>query len=167
MSNPYTLYDLAQAYVDFFDHILDPEFDEQCLQDTLESLDGTIELKVENGIGLIKSLESLESGFDSEIKRLTARRNTIRNRIQQIKDWYKFNLETMQMTKIETKRGTMSIQKSIPRLVVDNPDTLPEGYKILVPATFNIDSDSLKNDLKRGIEVDGAHLEQGSHLRIR
>ena len=59
----YTLFDLSQNYVALFDSIDDPDITEQALQDTLEALDGAIEVKVSNGIGLIKSLQNLEDGI--------------------------------------------------------------------------------------------------------
>ena len=163
----YTLFDLSQNYVAFFDSIDDPDITEQALQDTLEALDGAIEVKVSNGIGLIRSLENLEDGITSEIARLSARKKTVQNRIKYIKDWYKANLETMQTSKVQTPRGTMAIQKNPPSLVIDNEEDIPENFKIIVPEHFELDKPKIKDALKSGTLKTGAHLEQGTSLRIR
>ena len=163
----YTLFDLSQNYVDLFDSIDDPDITEQALQDTLEALDGAIEVKVSNGIGLIKSLQNLEDGISSEISRLAARKKTVQNRIQYIKDWYKQNLETMQTSKVQTPRGTMAIVKNPSSLVIDNPEDIPDQFKIPIPATFELDKSKIKDALKTGDLITGAHLEQGTSLRIR
>ena len=144
----YTLFDLSQSYVALFDSIDDPDITEQALQDTLEALDGAIEVKVSNGIGLIKSLQ--KDGISSEISRLAARKKTVQNRIQYIKDWYKQNLETMQTSKVQTPRGTMAIVKNPSSLVIDNPEDIPDQFKIPIPATFELDKSKIKDALKTG-----------------
>lgn len=162
-----SLYELAADYQGILDLADDPDVDTQAIKDTLEAIDAAIEVKVDNGIGLLQSLISLEHGIDSEIKRLQTRKKAVQSRIQSIKDWYKQNLERIGKSKVQTKRGTMSVQSNPPALIIDDADQVPIEFKFTVPSRMEIDKDMLKEALKRGDDIDGAHIERSRSLRIK
>ena len=162
-----TLYDLGHAFNGVMDMALDETMDLTVLEECLQSIEADITVKCENGIGLIRSLENLRDGMKTEAQRLTERQRVIDNRIRSIKEWYQRNLDAMGKSKVETLRGTMAVQNNPPSLKVTDADQIPICYLTLVPARYEVDKDAVKNALKAGEAVSGAHLEQRRSLRIR
>ena len=162
-----TLYDLGDAFNGVMDLVLDETMDLTVLEECLQTIEADITVKCENGIGLIRSLENLRDGMKTEAQRLTERQRIIDNRIRSIKEWYQRNLDAMGKSKVETLRGTMSVQNNSPSLKVTDENKIPICYLTLVPARYEVDKDAVKTALKAGEEVPGAHLEQGRSLRIR
>jgi gp157 len=162
-----TLYDLGDAFNGVMDLVLDETMDLTVLEECLQSIEADIAVKCEKGIGLIRSLENLRDGMKAEATRLTDRQKIIDNRIRSIKDWYQRNLDAMGKSKVETMRGTMAVQNNTPALKITDEDNIPLCYLDLIPARYEVNKDAVKNALKAGEEVPGAHLEQGRSLRIR
>ena len=171
------LYELTGDFLTLMDMLEDEECDEQCIMDTLESVEYEIEEKADGYAKIIKSLESDIEGLSKEADRLTARKKTYENRIK----WLKQNLEMcMRATgkkKFTTDLFSFGIQKNggKRKLVIDvDVENVPEQYRIKQPDA--IDGDSIREYLKEnGLEgQDGSlncewcHLEpQGESLRIR
>lgn len=171
------LYELTGAFLEVLSMLEDEECDEQCIMDTLESIEYEIEDKADGYAKIIKSLESDIAGMSKEIERLDSRKTTYNNRIK----WLKQNLEMcMRATgkrRFTTDLFSFNIQKNggKRKLVIDvDIENVPEKYRIKQPDAIN--GDSVREYLKEnGIKAkDGslncefAHLEpQGESLRIR
>ena len=161
------LYELSSSHQAIFDMILDEDVDLNVLEDNLQCIEATLEVKVQNGIGLIKSLEAYHDAVEAEEKRLASMRKTAKNRIDWVKNLYKNTMEAMSKDKIQTPIGTMAIQNNPPALVIDNEKSLHAEYITIVPVQYVPNKDKIKADLKAGKEVPGARLVQGRSLRIR
>ena len=171
------LYELTSEFLQLMDMLEDEECDEQCIMDTLESVEYENEDKADGYAKIIKSLESNVDGLSKEADRLITRKKTYENRIK----WLKQNLEMcMRATgkrKFTTDLFSFNIQKNggKRKLVVDvDVEKVPEKYRIKQPDA--IDGESIREYLKEnGLEgQDGSlncefvHLEpQGESLRIR
>jgi hypothetical protein len=161
-----SLYEMSQGFNNIFDLVMDETMDLNELEGALKSIEDDVSVKVFNGIGLIRSLESYSAGMKSEEERLAKNRKALDNRVKSIKDWYKMNLEQMKKTKIVTERGTMAIQNNPPALQIDAVK-LPDLYYDVVPQQFEINKDRIKADLKAGKKIPGVYFTQGKSLRIR
>lgn len=171
------LYELTGEFLQLMDMLEDEECDEQCIMDTLESVEYEIEDKADGYAKIIKSLESNVNGLSKEADRLIARKKTYENRIK----WLKQNLEMcMRITgkrKFTTDLFSFNIQKNggKRKLVVDvDIEKVPEQYRIKQPDA--IDGESIREFLKENgyegqdgsLNCEFAHLEpQGESLRIR
>ena len=156
------LYELADRYNRLLE--MAEEMDPEALADTLESLEDSIEEKVENTAKVIKSIEADISAIDEEIKRLQAMKSARKNNIDRLKVYLKEQLELVGMDKVKGKLFTVSVQNNPAKLVVKDVSKL-QGY--LVEQEPKVDSTRLKKDLKAGLEVDGVELVQERSLRIR
>lgn len=76
------LYELTGAFLEVLSMLEDEECDEQCIMDTLESIEYEIEDKADGYAKMIKSLESDIAGMSKEIERLDSRKTTYNNRIK-------------------------------------------------------------------------------------
>ena len=171
------LYELTGEFLQLMYMLEDEECDEQCIMDTLESVEYEIEDKADGYAKSIKSLESNVNGLSKEADRLIARKKTYENRIK----WLKQNLETCMRTtgkrKFTTDLFSFNIQKNggKRKLVVDvDIEKVPEQYRIKQPDA--IDGESIREFLRENgyegqdgsLNCEFAHLEpQGESLRIR
>ena len=160
-----TLYELTTEYQQLLMMAEDPELDPQVISDTLEGLSGDIEVKAEGYAKVIKQLEADTTSLKAEIDRLTARKKTIENNIDHMKENLKQAMILCDKPKFKTALFSFTVQKNPERVVLDS-ELVPDKY--LVQQDPKINKTLLKEDLKSGIDLTGiAHLEQDDSLRIR
>ena len=151
-----TLYELTGQYQQLLEMIQNDEFDEWTLKDTLEGLDGEIEIKADGYAKVIKELEGNVDTLKNEIDRLS------RNNIKIMKESLENTMKITGKTKFKTDLFSFNIQNNPPRLVIDKD--VPEQF--LIPQPPKVDNARIKDVLKQQ-ELDFAHLEVGQSLRIR
>lgn len=163
-----TLYELTNELQELLALAEDPEMDPQMIQDTLEGLEGEIEVKAEGYGKVIAQMKADALALKGEIDRLSARKKTIEGNVDRITERLKMAMITMQKDKIETPLFKFTIRKNPPKLVVDaDPEGIPAAYWI--PQEPKLDSAKLKEDVKNGdkFALTIAHLEQGESLSIK
>lgn len=156
------LYELAADYQSVLDLIADGS---ERLDDTLESLGGAIEDKVENIAKVIKTLEAETAGLKSEETRLADRRKSIENNVKRLKDYAEQSMLSIGKRNIKGTLFTVLIQKNPPRLEVLDDSLIPESFFVPQPPT--LDKKAVTAELKAGNKVDGVLLLQGESLRIK
>lgn len=140
----------------------DPE--NQAIQDTLESLEGELEIKATAYCRVIKNMESNLEGFKSEIDRLQRKKKNLENSIQRLKDALFNSMKATGKDKIKDELFTIRIQNNAPQLPKDlKVEQVPIDY--LIERQYDIDKRALLNDIKAG-KVDGIELEVRQSLRI-
>ena len=159
-----TLYEITGDYLKLLD--MAEELDEEVFRDTLEGIEGELEIKADGYAKVIAELDNRSEGLDREIKRLTDRKKAIGTNIARIKG----NLESAMIatgkTKFKTELFNFGIQKNKPRLVLDKGiEDIPMSYYIFQDPIA--DKEKITQELKEGKKLDFAHLEQGESLRIR
>lgn len=161
-----TLYDLTQEYAQLLEMAEDADLDPQVLADTFEGLDGEIEEKADGYAKVIAQLKADAGGLEKEIERLTKRKESLEGNIKRMKDSLEGAMKTTGKTKFKTKFFSFWIQKNTPSLKLDvTDDAVPAKYRI--PQPDKIDREQIKKDLKAGMEVEWAHMEQTESIRIR
>lgn len=140
------------------------EDDGEELAGKLAEIDMAIEDKADNYAVIIADLTAQEAKLKAEIDRLTKRRQTLRNNAERMKKSLQIAMETVGKEKMKTDYYSYTIQKNPPKLILDDEEIVPEDYFV---TRRELDKVSLKDALKAGQEVRGAHLEQTESLRIR
>lgn len=163
MSNTMTLRELTAEFEAVLALALEEDDGEE-LAGKLAEIDMAIEDKADNYAVIIADLSAQESKLKAEIDRLTKRRQTLRNNAERMKQSLQIAMETVGKEKMKTDYYSYTIQKNPPKLVLDDERIVPEDYFI---TRRELDKVSLKDALKAGQEVRGAHLEQTESLRIR
>ena len=141
--------------------------DEQVIHDTLESLDFEIEMKADNYAKLMRNLQAEADAYGAEIKRMTDRKKALESHVE----WLKRNLEQSMIAigkeKFKTKLFSFGIQNNPPKVVIDDPQKVPQ--ELLIQQEPKVDLAVLKNLLsnQEGERNEYAHLERGRSLRIR
>ena len=160
-----TMYELTDNFMAVLEMASDPEIPPEAIADTLEGIEGEIELKAQSYAIIIKELEGEAVKLKTEETRLLSKRKSLENNIKRIKDNLFNAMKITGKEKLKTDLFSFGIQKSPAKLVIDDSSLIPEKY--YVEQAPKLDEQRLKSDLKSGIECEYAHLEQGEHVRIR
>lgn len=138
--------------------------DNQAIQDTLEGLNGELELKAEAYCRVIKNMEAHLQGFKSEIDRLSKKKKTLENSISRLKEALFNSMQATGTDKIKGELFTIRVQNNAPRLPRNlDINNVPIDY--LIEREYSIDKIALLNDIKAG-KVEGIELEVNQSLRI-
>ena len=162
------LYEITQDYLQILSMMEDPELDPQTLADTMEAVEGELEIKAENYAKVMKNLEADVTGIKAEIERLSERKKTIENNIKNMKSALQMAMETTGKTKFKTELFSFNIQKNAPTVVIDasDPNNIPPDFlKFKEP---EVDKTAIKAAIQNGMDLTGvAHLDQSESLRIK
>lgn len=158
------LYEIVGAFKELLEMASEENMDQKLISDTLEGVGFEFEEKADGYAKVVKMLEGDVEAIDKEIKRLTEKKNTIKNNISGIKK----NLENAMITTGKTKFKTLlfgyNIQKNPVSVSIDDENQIPKDFWI--EQEPKLDKKSLAAYLKEN-EVSWAHLTQTESLRIR
>lgn len=151
---------------------IDEETGEIRDNETLEQLE--TELKnalVNKSEGIIKVIRNQESDLEmvtAEIERLTNLKNKIKKEIENFKSYIKFNMKKMDIKKIETSLGIISLRVNPPSTDVFDKDLIPKEFmREKIERTYEPKKDDIKKALQNGEEVPGARLIYKENLKIK
>jgi len=161
-----SLLTIAQQMVEL-KHMADVmDIDEDLLNDTLESLEGTFQEKVEYLTSRIMKTNRFADICKAEEQRLADRRKSLEKRAESIKQYIQSQMMVADMTKLNYPLFTVSIQKNPPKVTVYDEELIPQEFKKF-ETVVSIDKKSILEALKQKVLVPGTGLEQGQTLRIK
>jgi hypothetical protein len=162
------LYKLAESHQQLIEAMMDENADIESFKDTLECINDAIEVKAQNGIAIIRTLDSYVKSFKEEEDRFKSLRKTAEARLEWLKDYYKSNLELIKKDKITTPLGTMTIQKNSRGAVkITNKDDVPAEFIDIIPEQHIPSNERIYEAVKGGRTVPGTEYTVGKHLRVR
>lgn len=155
------LYELGAAALELQERLdnIEDEDARQCIEDTLEALNYSIEEKAENIVKVIKNYEGDVNSIDAEIKRLQAMKKSKANNITSLKEYLKSNLMSLNKDKVETTLFKITVGKGQAKVVIDDETKVPNEF---IKTYFEVDKTSLKEVLK-----DKTKAEEYEKLGIR
>lgn len=163
MEGLYPLTAECLALMEYADSI-DPE-DEQVFTDTLEGLFGTIDMKMDDYAVVMDQMKGREDLIDLEIKRLTERKEAIKNNRTRMKERLQESMKATGRRRVTTDLHTFSIQKNGGKLPLIIDGEVPDNYQKII---YEPDNELIRKALDEGKELDFAHYgERGEHLRIK
>lgn len=165
----YELVSEEQKLNELFLAAIDEETGEIRDNETLEELE--TELKnalVNKSEGIIKVIRNQESDLEmitAEIERLTNLKNRIKKEIENFKSYIKFNMKKMDIKKIETSLGNISLRQSTATEIYDEASLPKEFLKEKI--TYTPSKTEIKKAIENGQEVKGARLIVNTSLTIK
>ncbi len=162
MSN-FTLRELSEYYQNIF-YLACEEDDSEDLEKALDTIDEAIEKKADSYAVILSEMKSKSDLLSDEIRRLQGKKRTIENNQRRLKENLEFHMNQVGKRKFKTDYYSFNIQKNPARVVIDDPMKLDEKYMIIKKEP---DKQAIKDVLKTGEVVEGAHLEQSEGVRIR
>lgn len=156
-----TLYDIKDRYSE----LLSLDLPEDAIADTLEAIEGELEVKADKICHVIANIDSDCEAIDAEIKRLQARKKVLDNRKESLKDYLRTNMAAMDMKKIQTPLFTINRVAGRAMAVITDESKIPQQFQ---KVSVSIDKTLLLNALKEGKAVEGAELgESKESLRVK
>lgn len=164
------LYLLAQEYKDLENALLASADEETGELDidiakAVEKAQGTFEEKAVAVATVYRHLETYSGNIKAEIKRLQALDKRVDREQERVKEYL---TQACEMTGTESIRGVyanISFRKS-EQTVIDDESVLPKEY-VIEKITYSPDKTKIKNAIKAGQEVQGAHIEVKNNIQIK
>ena len=166
--NNLTLYQIADQYLQAADKLSDLDLPLEVIQDTLESLQGDLKDKAVSITYTMKNIEAAADAIGKAIDQMTMRREGYLDRIEHSKFYLKTQMERAHITKISCTHFELSIKNNPPKVIIDSVNLIPESYmRLPKPIPMEPDKNLIKEAIKNGLEVAGAHLESSTRLEIK
>ena len=167
-----TLYELTGEMLELF-NMAEEESDEEIqrvISDTLEGVEGELDIKMESYAKVIKNLEVQAVAIKEEEKRLAGRRKTLEKNMDRMKAAMMSCMKTLGKTRAGGELFTVSIAKNggkAPLIFQEGLTAydIPEEYRDWTPE-FN--KESIRAAIEAGEDLGFARLgDRGESLRIK
>lgn len=149
----------------------DADIPDEVLRDTLEGLEGAVEVKASNVARFVRNQESLADAIEGAAKQMRERAARVRRRTDSMRLYLLANMTGAGITRIENAELVLAIRKNPPSVVIDDESAVPDGFKALPPPppppVPHVDKKRVADAIKAGASVPGCHLEQGQRLEIK
>lgn len=167
MSLP-ALYELANEYRSLELLADGDELPAEAIRDTLEALQGDIEMKSANVAKFVLGLEAEAKMIDEAAEAMRKRAELRRRRAENIRNYLLFQLQQVGIMKIECPEFRIAVRKNPEAVEINNPEEVPAEYMVTPPAPPpHTDKAAIKAALKAGAEIPGCWLRQGERLEIK
>lgn len=161
------LFQLAAEHRALSDKLHDLDLDDQTILDTLEGDSTDLIEKGKNVAAVVRNLESDAKQIKEAEQQLAERRKAYEKRAESLKNYLKTNMEIADIHKIECPWFVVSLANNPEAVTVDDESIIPRDYFKEIPASYQLDKMLVKQAIKDGFTVPGAHLSRGTSLRIK
>ncbi|WP_347962790.1 siphovirus Gp157 family protein [Lactococcus formosensis] len=161
-----SLYDLTTDWQQVYDM---EDLDAETWADTLESIEGEIKDKAVNIGYVVKNLEADEVALSAEIKRLQDKKKVVVKKKQGLKDYLQSSMYAVGLRKIQSAVFNIRIQKNAKSLKIENEEQFMKNEfydNYFIPQPPKLDKKQMLEDLKNGVVIEGAELQQSESLRF-
>ena len=168
MSLP-ALYELVGQHRELVRLAESDEFDEQAMRDTLEGLEGSIQLKAQSCAAMVANLSAWAMTIDGAAQRLSERAEKVHKRAEWLRAYLLVNMQQAGISKIETAELVASIRKNPASVQIADGAVLPERFMVPSPPPPppRPDKRLIMVALKSGEDVPGCSLSESVRLEIR
>jgi hypothetical protein len=145
-------------------------FDEETIIDTLEGNSTELAKKVEDYVYVIRNRSSFADAMQSEIDRMTERKNAEVKRIAAIEEWLLQNMIACKFLKVECPAFTITVQNNPQKVEVLDEKQIPADYWRThepKPPVSAPDKKLILTDLKAGKDVPGCAMVQTARLVVK
>ncbi len=166
----YELTEEERKLNDLFLAAIDEETGEIKDSEVLDELEAEFKTALTNkSAGIIKAIREQEekiNGTENEIKRLQNLKASRTKVLERFKDYIKFNLKNMDIKKVETSLGTISLRVNPPSTDIFDESILPKKF-FKEKVTYTASKTDIKKALQNGEEVPGARLVINTSLTVK
>lgn len=148
MSN-LSLYNITNKFVELMEN---DELTEEQVQEIGTELAEQLTNKSANVIGYVRNVDSTIEAIKAEENRLKEMRKRGEARLEKFKEYVKACMDKLQLTKIETELGTLTIAKNPISVEIIDENLVPEEYKTVV-TEVKIDKKAIGDNFKANGEI--------------
>ncbi|MBM0868934.1 siphovirus Gp157 family protein [Staphylococcus auricularis] len=161
MSN---IFELTDDYANVL-KMIDEGWSMDALQDTLDAIKVDMDTKVDNTVGLIKSLEGDIETIDKEVKRLQGEKKRRDGVVKRLKDNLRYALDVQDKPNYRTSKNYIYKRNNAPSKNIIDEKLIPKDYWVSQAPKLN--AKQLVDDLKSGKEIPGVELKQTVSLVVK
>ena len=165
-----SLYALSAQYQQDFMRLADLDLDSETVNDTLDGMDGELELKAANVAMFLRGLEATEAGMAAARDDMEARRVSLSKRAASMRAYLLSAMTLTGVLKVESPYIKISVQTNPVSVDVFEPGLLPAFFMRTPepkPPVSAPDKAFIKASLERGEDVPGARLVRSQKLVIK
>lgn len=162
-----SLFSLAAEYKSAEEKLMDSDLPDEVIADTLEGMSGELEVKAQNVAFVIRNAESMAEQIKQAEEAMAKRRKAYENRAERLRSYVLANMLTTGKTVIECPYFKLGIRNNPESVVIDAESQIPQDYMREIPASYSPDKALIKQAIKDGFEVPGAHLTRTQSLSIK
>lgn len=159
-----TLYDIQGEYLRLYELATSVD-DITAFSDTLECLNGELEVKAKGYVEVMKQLEMEQKECDAVIEKFKAKKEARENAVKRMKSAIFDAMNIAGLKEVDAGDYKIKIVGNGGKepLVIDGE--VPESFYKL---KYEVDNELIRKALEKGEELDFAHLEpRGTHIVIR
>jgi hypothetical protein len=160
------LYKITEQYHQALSVLTDSDLDAQTISDTLEGLKGDIEVKAKNVAAFISNRKAEINAVKEASKKLADRAKFEQSSLDRLTEYLKYNMELAGITEIRSPELLLKIKTNPPSVIIDDESVIPKCF-FTEKTVISINKTAIKEDLKCGNTVQGAHIEQKTRLEIK
>lgn len=163
-----TLYEISNDYINFITAVENGEIPEEAIQDTLDSIEGEFNEKIESIACLIKNINAEAEAIKLEADNLKQRADAKIRHSERLKEYLLSALEATDKKKVETTRAVVSWRPT-ESVLIENDEQFCEMYPCLAKETVSIKpiKSEVKKAIKAGQTLDGAVIVVSKSLSVR
>lgn len=159
------LYEIREDFLALLDAIENGEIPDEAVADTLESMKGEFDEKIENTACYIKNLKAEADAIKAEENSLKERRQAKEHHIERLKNGMMECMSHLGIKKVEGARARVTISTRTGASVIIFPDAvIPEEYQ---RTKVEPDKTALKEALKAGVAIKGVTLADSCSVTIK
>ncbi len=162
------LYELAAEYREAAHRLADTDLDEQTIADTLDGMAGEIEQKAVAVAMVIRNIKAEEDAIQQAVAGMVERQKAKAKTVERLKDYLKNNLEACGLKKVESPYFVVSVRANPASVVIDDESAIPTMFLVHPPAPApRPDKTAIKEAIKAGANVPGAHVSSSTRIDIK
>ncbi len=155
------LYKIANDYA----QLMAEDFEPDMIADTVEAIEGEISDKIEQLLAITKNKAALAEALKKEADALNERAKSLLKHNENIKQYIIQSMTTMEKKRFNAGIHTLTVRAPSVSVKIDDVSLIPPEYVEYV-TEMKPDKNAIKQQLKSGAEIEGAHLELGKPALI-
>ncbi len=160
------LYEISNEFQKVVDLIENCDEMSPDLIDMLNNVSDNAHEKVVSVGAFIKNLEAQSGSMNAYIKGMTDRQSKIDKKIENLKEYLKYNMEALKLNKVESPEFDVQIRANNFSLDLFDQNAIPKEY-LRVKETVSISKQDIIKDLKVGCDVPGARFVTTKSILIK
>lgn len=157
------LYELSNAYKELSER---EDLDPEVLHDTLDAINDALEDKADNIAAWIDDLTNAAKRKKAKADEWKESAKEDLKKADSLKHYLIQELAYAGKKKMETDRFLLSTRKNNPSTVIDDATLIPDTFKT-TKVTESVDKTAIKEAIKSGKDVPGAHLQASKSITIK
>ncbi len=163
-----TLFELSAEYRAAHERMEESGFDAQTIADTLDGLVGDFEAKAIAVAKFARNLEAEADAISDAIKAMHERASATANRAGILRKYLMDSMVATGIRKVACPYFVVSVHNNPPAVIIEDEDRIPQRFWVRPsPPPMRIDKVALKNAIKAGEKVPGAHIESSTRVDIK